>query len=255
MMLQWLIFFTIFKAEMHRVLRIWVQTIFPPFITTTLYFVIFGRIVGHRIGSMGGHSYVSFIAPGLIMMSILTSAFANTVGSFYITKYNKSIESMLISPASTVAILFGYMSGGVFRGLVVGVVVTLTALFFTHLHPYNLMVVFFSALIAASMFSLIGIINAVFAKSFNAISIIPTFVITPLIYIGGVFYSIQMLPSFWQKISALNPLVYIISAFRYGFIGLKGHSLFLELGVMLGVTCLLFAFAYHLIQKGVGLKS
>ncbi len=245
---------TIIRSEMIRVFRVWRQTLLPPAITTVLYFVIFGNVIGPRIGTMQGHPYIQFIAPGLIMMQIITSAYSATVSSFYIAKFHGNIEEMLVSPMDNVLILLGYISGGVLRGILVGIIVTCIALFFTHLHIHAVFSLIFSTLLACGIFSVAGVINAVFAKTFDDISIIPTFVLTPLTYFGGVFYSISLLPNIWKNLSYLNPILYMVNTFRYGFLNLVDSSIYLSFALMLGVFLVLFALALWIFHKGIGLR-
>ncbi|MGD8498460.1 MAG: ABC transporter permease, partial [Chromatiales bacterium] len=207
---------TIVIKEVLRFSRIWVQTIVPPMVTTALYFVIFGNLIGSRIGEMDGLAYMDFIVPGLIMMAIITNSYANVVSSFYGAKFQRHIEEMLVSPIPNYLILIGFVSGGVARGLIVGVAVTGVSLFFSDLAVQNLAITLSVVVLTAILFSLAGFINGVYAKSFDDISLIPTFVLTPLTYLGGIFYSIALLPEFWQKASLLNPILYMINAFRYG---------------------------------------
>lgn len=246
---QWVAFSTLTQKEIKRILRIWPQTLLPPAITMTLYFVIFGTMIGSRVGEMGGVSYMQFIVPGLIMMAVITNSYSNVVSSFFSTKFHGNIEEMLISPMSKHAILLGFISGGVFRGLAVGLIVTLLALFFTQLSISHLFVTIFTVIATSVLFSLAGMINAVFAKSFDDISIIPSFVLTPLTYLGGVFYAISDLPQIWQKISLLNPIVYMVNAFRYGVLGHSdvnvGYSL-----VAIGIfTVIFYGVAFKLLNS------
>ena len=208
---------TIITKEILRFSRIWIQTVLPPVITTALYFIIFGNLIGPRIGEMDGFGYMEFIIPGLIMMAVITNSYANVVSSFYGSKFQRHIEEMLISPVPNYIILIGYMAGGVVRGLTVGVAVTIVSLVFHPLNIHSLWVMFSMIILTAILFSLAGLINGVYAKSFDDISIIPTFVLTPLTYLGGIFYSIKMLPEFWQQLSLANPILYMVNAFRYGY--------------------------------------
>lgn len=221
MKLAWVAFQTIVMKEIRRFTRIWVQTLVPPVITMTLYFVIFGQLIGSRIGEMGGVSYMQFIVPGLIMMSSLTNAFANVASSFYSTKFAKNVEELLISPTSPHIIILGYVTGGMARGLCVGILVTMVALSFVAFEVHSWFIIVLTLCMTTATFALGGLINAVFARSFDDISIIPTFVLTPLTYLGGVFYSLTLLPPFWQWVSKLNPIVYMINGFRYGFLGIS----------------------------------
>jgi ABC-2 type transport system permease protein len=248
-------FYTIVHREIHRFLRIWVQTILPPAITMTLYFVIFGSLIGSRIGTMDGFDYMDYIVPGVIMMAIINSSYANVVSSFYGSKFQKHIEEMLVSPVPLSVILTGYIVGGVARGLLVGIVVTLTSLMFTDLHIQYPLLTLAVVLLTATLFSLAGFINGVYANSFDDISIIPTFVLTPLTYLGGVFYSISLLPEFWQKVSHLNPILYMVNAFRYGILGVSDISIPAALTVITLVIAGLFLFCLHLLKIGYGIRT
>lgn len=252
---QWIAYSTIVIREARRMARIWTQTLLPPAITTILYFLIFGRIVGSRLGEMGGVSYIQYIAPGLIMMNMITSAYASSVSSFFNAKFQRNIEEILVAPVSNWVIVLGYMSGGVIRSLIVGIIVTAIALFFTHLHVHSLITIVIAGLLSASIFSLAGIINAIWAKNFDDISIIPTFVLTPLTYLGGVFYSIKLLPPTWQYISLVNPIIYIVDNFRYGFLGVADSHVILSNILMIFFLVVLFAFTFYLLKKGVGLRE
>lgn len=252
---RWIAFKTIVNQEVYRTIRLWSQTLLPPAITTILYFVIFGRVIGSRVGQMGGYEYIQYIAPGLIMMNIITSSYASAVGSFYSAKFQRSIEEILVSPMSNAAILLGYMSGGILRGILVGIVVTIIALFFAHLQIYSYWNVILVTIFSAAIFSLAGIINAIFAKSFDDISIIPTFVLTPLTYLGGVFYSITLLPHAWQYISLANPIVYIVDNFRYGFLGISASHVVIAYVIMACFLAALFTVAFYMVKKGVGLRE
>jgi ABC-2 type transport system permease protein len=246
---------TIVIKEIKRFLRIWVQTILPPAITMTLYFIIMGKFIGAQIDDINGYSYIEFIAPGLIMMSIITNSYANSVSSFYSSKFQRHIEEMLISPMPNYIIVTGFMLGGIARGLLVGLAVTIVAMFFTHLTIYDLTIVIFTAIITAALFSTAGIINGIFANSFDDISIIPTFVLTPLTYLGGVFFNVGMLPSFWQNVSLANPILYMVNNFRFGILGITDVNLYLATIVMTGFFILLFATCLFLLNRGVGIRS
>ncbi|MBN6710232.1 ABC transporter permease [Haemophilus haemoglobinophilus] len=254
-MLAWVAFKTILTKEIRRFTRIWVQTLVPPVITMTLYFIIFGQLIGSRIGEMNGFSYMQFIVPGLIMMSALTNSFANVASSFYSTKFAKNVEELLISPTSSHIIILGYVAGGMARGLCVGILVTVVAMLFVELTVYSWIIIALTLLLTTATFALGGLINAVFARSFDDISIIPTFVLTPLTYLGGVFYSISLLPSFWQNISKLNPIVYMINGFRYGFLGVSDIAIHYTFVVLALFITALYGLAYYLISRGVGLRS
>ena len=248
-------FYTILDKEVGRFLRIWAQTIVPPAVSMTLYFLIFGSLIGPRIGAMGGLSYMEFIAPGLIMMSIINNAYANVVSSFFGAKFQKHLEEMLVAPIPNWIILAGYVGGGVARGLAVGVVVSVIAMMFTKLHIHHLGVVIAVVLLTSILFSLAGLINAIYARKFDDISIIPTFVLTPLIYLGGVFYSINLLPEFWQGVSRINPVLYMVNAFRYGLLGTADVDVTLALLVILAFVVALTACALYLMEKGTGIKT
>ncbi|TKB51480.1 ABC transporter permease [Ferrimonas sediminicola] len=251
---HYIAFSSLLRKEITRFSRIWVQTLVPPAITMTLYFLIFGNLVGSRIGQMGGFSYMEFIMPGLIMMSVITNSYSNVASSFYSAKFQRNIEELLVAPVPNVLIILGYIGGGVARGLCVGAIVTAVALLFVDIQVHNPWVLVSVVVLSSVLFSLAGLLNAIFANSFDDISIIPTFVLTPLTYLGGVFYSISMLPGFWQGVSKLNPIVYMINAFRYGFLGSSDIGLGSAFAVILTFVALFFAIAYHLINKGTGLR-
>ena len=247
---------TIVRREIVRIMRIWTQTLIPPAITMTLYFVIFGKLIGSRIGTIqGGFSYMQYIVPGLVMMSIITNSYGNISSSFFGAKFSRAVEEMLVSPMPNWVILLGYVTGAVTRGLVVGVLVLLIALFFTSLHVAHPVITFFSVLLGSTIFSLAGFVNAVYAKKFDDIALVPTFVLTPLTYLGGVFYSVNMLAEPWQAISRANPILYMVNAFRYGVLGISDVSIATAFIVMLGFVAALSAVALHLLERGVGLRS
>ena len=252
---QYIAFKTIVIKEVLRFARIWLQTILPPMITTALYFIIFGRLIGAQIGDMDGFKYMDYIVPGLIMMAVITNAYANVVSSFYGSKFQRHIEEMMVSPTPNYLILLGFVAGGVARGLSVGLAVTLVSLFFSHLHIHSLAVTVSIVLLTSILFSLGGFINGVFAKSFDDISIIPTFVLPPLTYLGGIFYSIKMLPEFWQHVSLANPILYMINAFRYGFLGVSDISPVVSYVIVIAFIAVLFAFSLHLLNRGYGIRT
>lgn len=252
---NWIAYTTIVRKEILRFSRIWVQTIVPPVITTVLYFIIFGNLIGTQIGEMDGYKYVDFIMPGLIMMAIITNSYANVVSSFYGSKFAKHIEEMLVSPIPNVVILLGFVSGGVARGLLVGAAVTLTTFFFTDVTVEHPIIVFGVAILTAFLFSLAGLINGVYAQSFDDVSIIPTFVLTPLTYLGGIFYSIQLLSPFWQTASHFNPILYMINSFRYGFLGTSDIDLSVAITVICIFIVVLFSFSLYLLNKGIGIRT
>ncbi|KZN47522.1 membrane protein [Pseudoalteromonas luteoviolacea CPMOR-2] len=245
---------SIWIKECIRFLRIWVQTLVPPAITMTLYFIIFGSLIGSRIGEMGGFGYMEFIVPGLIMMSVITNSYSNVASSFYSTKFQKSIEELLVAPVPNYIIVLGYMGGGMARGMLVGLIVSIVSLFFVDIQIHNIAVIVATVVLTSAVFALGGLINAVYANSFDDISIIPTFVLTPLTYLGGVFYSIQLLPEFWQGVSQINPIIYMVNAFRYGFLGVSDVNIYVAFGVLIGFISVLFTIALTLIKRGVGLR-
>lgn len=255
MSLYWVALKTIWRKEITRFMRIWVQTLIPPVITMSLYFIIFGNLIGNRIGEMGGVGYMQFIVPGLIMMSVITNSYANVSSSFFGAKFQKSIEELLVAPVPTHVIIAGFVGGGVARGVLVGILVTLVSLFFVPLQIHSWFMIIATLLMTSILFSLAGLLNALFAKSFDDISIIPTFVLTPLTYLGGVFYSLTLLPAFWQAVSKLNPIVYMISGFRYGFLGISDVSLITTLGVLSLFIAVFYLLTWRLIEKGRGLRT
>jgi ABC-2 type transport system permease protein len=252
---EWVGFTTIVIREFNRIVRIWGQTIVPPVVTATLYFVIFGSLIGKRVGLVGGYDYMQFIAPGLIMMSVITNSYGNVVSSFFGAKFGKHLEELLVSPLPNWLILSGYIAGGILRGLAVGSVVTLVALFFTHLSVRHGFAVLSAVFLTSVVFSLGGFVNALFAKNFDHISWFPTFVLTPLTYLGGVFYSVTMLPPWARMVTHLNPILYMVSAFRYGFLGESDVDLRLAYGIMTGAAVLMFALAAALLNRGAGIRE
>jgi ABC-2 type transport system permease protein len=245
---------SILIKEVTRFMRIWVQTLVPPAITMTLYFVIFGNLIGSRIGSMSGFSYMEFIVPGLIMMSVITNAYANVASSFFSAKFQRNVEELLVAPVPEHVIVLGYVGGGVARGILVGLIVTVLSLFFVDIKIHHLWVIISTVVLTAALFSLGGLINAVYAKTFDDISIVPTFVLTPLTYLGGVFYSLSLLPGVWQQISVFNPIVYMVNAFRYGFLGVSDVDITLAFAVIVGLILLLYTTALQLVKRGIGLR-
>jgi len=254
-MIYWVAFRTLLIKEVLRFARIWVQTILPPAITMALYFIIFGKLIGSQIGDIEGFRYINFIVPGLILMSVISNSYANTVSSFYFSRWNKHIDELLIAPIPNWLILAGYVAGGVARGVIVGIVVTIVASFFSDLSIHSFGITFLVFVLTSVLFSLAGFINGVFANSFDDISIIPTFVLTPLTYLGGVFYSMSLLPEFWQTVSMVNPVLYMVNAFRYGLLGVSDINLSSGLAIILGFTLILAIYAHSLMKRGVGTKS
>ena len=246
---------SIWIKETNRFLRIWVQTLVPPVITMSLYFVIFGNLIGSRIGEMNGFSYISFIVPGLIMMSVITNSYSNVASSFFSAKFQRNVEELLVAPVPNYIIIWGYVGGGVARGLMVGFLVTCVSLLFVELQIFNLFILILSVVFTSILFSIGGLLNAIFARTFDDISIIPTFVLTPLTYLGGVFYSITLLPDFWQGVSHFNPVFYMINAFRYGFLGIADVSLLWSFSVIAAFIVLLYSLVMLLLKNGVGIRS
>ena len=252
---QWIAFLTIMRKEVRRYLRIWTQTLLPSAITMSLYFLIFGTLIGSRIGTMGGVSYMEFVVPGLIMMAIITNTYANVVGSFFGAKFNNSVEELLVSPTPTYVIVLGYAAGGVSRGILVSIIVTSVALFFTDLDIHNWLVVIGVVSLTSISFSLLGLINAVFANTFDDVNIVPTFVLTPLTYLGGVFYSLDLLPDFWASISQINPLVYVVNAFRFGVLGVSDVDITVSFAMLIALSIASFIYAMHLLGTGTRLRT
>ena len=248
-------FRTIVTKELNRFLRIWLQTILPPAITMGLYFVIFGNLIGPRIGLMSGFAYMQYIAPGIIMMAIITNSYSNVVSSFFGAKFQRHIEEILIAPVPNALILAGYICGGVSRGIIVGILVTVVALFFTDLKIHSYAVTISVVVLTSVLFSLAGFINAIYAKKFDDISIVPTFVLTPLIYLGGVFYSVDSLPEFWRQVSMFNPVLYMVNAFRYGMLGISDIGLLHAFTVIIVFVVLLTTLRLNLLNRGVGLRA
>lgn len=252
---QFIAFKTILVKEVLRFIRIWIQTVLPPVITTALYFIIFGNLIGSQIGAMDGFRYMDYIVPGLIMMAVITNSYANVVSSFYGAKFQHNIEEMIVAPVPNYLIVSGFVAGGLARGITVGIAVTLTSLFFSDLRIHDFWVAGSVIVLTAILFSLAGLINGVYAKSFDDISIVPTFVLTPLTYLGGIFYSIDLLPAFWQNASLINPILYMVNAFRYGILGVSDISLGASYAIILGFIAALFAYALHLLNKGHGIRT
>ena len=248
-------YYTMVRKDFMRIVRIWSQTLLPPVITTSLYFAIFGTFIGSQIRAVGGVSYIAFIVPGIVMMSIITSAYMNTVSTFYFAKWQRTIDELLVSPMPMWTIIAGFVTGGLLRAGLVGVLVVATSLLFTHLALFNVLVIFSAAFLTALLFALAGLVNGIFAKSFDAISIVPTFVLTPLTYLGGVFYSVDQLPPFFRTLSLFNPILYMVNAFRYGFLGITDVPLALSFAVMGGLVVVFFFLTLYLFLKGSGLKK
>lgn len=246
---------TITRREVMRILRIWTQTLIPPAITMTLYFLIFGGLIGSRVGPMGGLDYMEFIVPGLVMMSVIQNSYGNISSSFFGAKFGRHVEELLVSPMPNWVILAGYVAGAVLRGLMVGAIVLCIAMLFTRVHVPHPLVTLSSVLLGAIIFSLAGFVNAVYAKKFDDIAIVPTFILTPLTYLGGVFYSISLLPGWAQAATHANPIFYMVNAFRYGLLGVSDVPLWVAYALMLGFAFALSAVGLWLLKKGVGLRS
>lgn len=251
----WIAYRTIVVRETIRFARIWMQTLLPPVITTTLYFLIFGGLIGERIGEMDGLRYMDFIVPGLILMTVITNSYSNVVSSFYSAKFQRHVEEMMVAPVPPSFIVLGYVTGGLMRGVAVGIAVTLVSTFFSPFRLEYPLVAITILILTSILFSLAGLINAIYAKSFDDISIIPTFVLTPLTYLGGIFYTITLLPPFWQAASAFNPILYMVNAFRYGLIGRSDIGLGISYTIVMIGIGLLFAYALHLLRRGHGIRS
>lgn len=248
-------FLTLAGREFRRVIRIWKQTLVPPIITTTLYFLIFGKLIGGRIGEMNGVSYMQFIAPGLVMMTAITASYVNTASSFFLSKFTRTYEEMLVSPLSSHDIIWGYIIGSMMRGGLAGILVMLVSLCFVSFDIHSWTMILLTLMMTTIAFALGGFINAIYAKTFDDVGIIPTFVLTPLTYLGGVFYSISLLPEFWQTVSKFNPIVYMVNGFRYGFLGVSDVPVIYTFGVLLLFIVVLYSIAFSLMEKGVGLRS
>jgi ABC-2 type transport system permease protein len=253
--IRWVGFKTIVIREYGRIIRIWGQTLVPSAVTATLYFVIFGSLIGQRVGEMGGFGYMQYIAPGLIMMSVITNSYANVVSSFFGAKFGKHIEELLVSPLPNWLIVAGYVTGGVMRGLMVGAVVTVVSVLFTHLQVHHLLIILGAVLLTSVVFSLGGLINAVLAKNFDQVNWVPAFVLTPLTYFGGVFYSVSLLPEWAQKLSYANPILYMVNAFRYGFLGSSDVNVGLAFTIMIISALVLFGAALTMLNKGMGIRE
>ncbi len=252
---NWISFATIVRKETHRFFRIWAQTMLPSAITALLYFVVFGNLIGRFVTPIDGFTYIEYIIPGLIMMSIMLNSYNNVVSSFYGAKFQRSIEEILVSPTPNSMILMGYMFGGILRAMVVGIIVAIVASFFAPINAAYPLLIFVVTFLTACLFSLAGFINSMFAKSFDDVTIVPTFILTPLIYLGGVFYSVDILPPFWEKISLVNPILYMIDAFRYSMLGVSDIPIGLTISVIFLVTALFYVIALTLLKRGYGLRS
>ena len=252
---QWIGLFTLIRKEVTRIFRIWTQTLLPSVVTTTLYFLIFGQFIGQRIGIFDGYNYIEFIIPGLIMMSMITNSYMNVSSSFFGSKFQRNIEELLVSPLHNHLLILGYLSGGIIRSLIVGLLVTFVSMFFSPISFHSPILVILCACLTAILFSLLGFLNGIYAKKFDDISIVPTFLLTPLIYLGGVFYSVAILPPFWQMVSLFNPILYLVNIFRYGCLGISDINVTNALLIMILIIVVLFTFINFLIKKGVGIRQ
>ncbi|MBN1870786.1 MAG: ABC transporter permease [Candidatus Omnitrophica bacterium] len=252
---QYIAYATIVRKEVTRVLRIWPQTLFPPVITQTLYFLIFGKFIGSQIRDINGINYMTFIVPGLVMMAVINTSFVNVVSSFFSSKFQRSIEELIVSSTSNEVIIAGYVTGGVVRGIIVGSLVFLVSILFTWPRVQHLAVIFSFVILTAIVFALGGLLNAIFAKKFDDISIFPTFIMTPMIYLGGVFYSIDNLPPFWRMVSKFNPVLYMVNGFRYGFFGFSDVNVFASFMILAVFAVVLTLVNLVLLQRGTGLKT
>ena len=251
----WISYYTMVRKEFIRMIRIWSQTLLPPIVTTGLYFVVFGSFIGQQLASIHGFSYMQFIVPGLIMMSVITSSYMNTVSTFYFAKWQRNIDEILVSPTPNWVVIAGFVSGGMIRGLFVGFLVLLVSLFFTHLVIYNIFVLLGAVILTSMALSLAGLVNGIFAKGFDGISIVPTFVLTPLTYLGGVFYSVNQFSPFWHTVSLFNPILYIVNAFRYGFLGISDVSVVFSFVLMVATVAVLLVVTVIFFNRGVGFKN
>ncbi len=251
---QWVALNTILMKEFMRFIRIWIQTVLPAAIMTALYFIIMGKLIGSQLADVHGQTYVNYIAPGLVLMSVITNSYANVVSSFFSAKFQRHVEEMLVSPMPNYLIVIGFVSGGLTRGLVVGLVTGVVAAFFVDIQLHNIGVVVLVAILTSTLFSLGGFINAVYAKNFDDISIVPTFILTPLTYLGGIFYSVDVLSDFWRTVSLANPVLYMINAMRYGMLGVSDIDIVIALMIITLFVVALYLWAVMLLHKGTGIR-
>ena len=252
---QWISFNTILRKEITRFIRIWPQTILPSIVTVSLYFLIFGAFLGPKIGEVSGFTYMEFVIPGLVMLGVVTNSFSNVASSFFSSKFQKNIEELLISPTPGYVVIAGYAAGGVLRGLIVGTLVAIVAFIFSGISVFSYFIIMAFMAMTAALFSVAGFINGMLAKKFDSITVVPVFVLTPLIYLGGVFYQIDFLPQFWQTVSKINPMFYIISGFRYGFLGISEVNILSSALILLLFTTAFTMLSYYLFKKGYGLRE
>jgi len=255
---KWISLYTMLRKDVVRMFRIWVQTFIPSVVTSVLYFLVFGTILGSRIGEIQGVDYMTFVVPGLVMLAIVTTSYANTSFTFFSSKFfMRSIVEVLVSPTPPWLLIAGFIGGGVLRGIITGALVLIVALFFTGLSlPIaSVLIIAGFAFLTALVFSLAGLVNGIYAKSMDGINIVPTFVLTPLVYLGGVFYSIHQLPEWWQTLTYTNPLFYLINGFRYGFLGSADIALWISTGVLVLLISILAGLNWYFIKTGLGLKQ
>jgi ABC-2 type transport system permease protein len=251
----WVSYYTIVRKEIVRMFRIWTQTFLPPVITTSLYFLIFGKFIGSQVKPIDGVSYMQFIVPGLVMMAVIMQSFMNSAFTFYMAKFQKTLEEVMVSPTPYLVVILGHVSAAVIRGMLTALIILCVALFFTPLHVFSYGLTLLFIFLSALLFALAGLVNGVFANSFDTVQIFPTFVLTPLTYLGGVFYSVHLLPPVWQTISYANPIVYMINGFRYGLLGVSDTSVWLSFAVLSGLVLLLIAINYYIFKTGKGLRA
>lgn len=251
----WISYTTMIRKELIRIFRIWSQTLLPSVVTSSLYFIVFGTFIGSQIAPIDGFSYMQFIVPGLVMMAVITNSYSNVVSTFYFAKWARNIDEILVSPTPNWVVIAGFVSGGVLRGFITGTLVLAVSLFFTHLSITHIFILLAVLILTSVLFSFAGLINGIYAKGFDGISIVPTFVLTPLTYLGGIFYSIEQFPQFWQTVSLANPILYMVNAFRYGFLGISDVSLWICFAVLIGFTVAFAAVAIYLFKKGTGIKN
>lgn len=255
---HWIAFYTMLRKDVTRMFRIWVQTFLPSVITSVLYFLVFGTVLGSQIGDMQGVNYMAFVVPGLVMLAIITTSYANTSFTFFTSKFfGRNIDELLVSPMPPWLMIAGFVGGGLVRGVIVGALVLAVSLFFTGLHLaiHNVLIILFFAILTALLFSLAGLVNGIYAKSIDGINLVPTFVLTPLVYLGGIFYSAEVLPAWWQAITYANPLFYLVNGFRYGFLGIADVPLSVSVTVLLSLGAILSGINWYLVRTGLGLKQ
>lgn len=253
---MWISFYTIVRKDVRRMFRIWAQTFLPSVVTSSLYFLIFGAFLGSKIGMVQGVPYIMFVVPGLVMLAVVTNAYANTSSVMFMSKFfGRNIDEILVSPTPPWLLVAGYVTGGVIRGVIIGLLVLVVALFFTQLVVHSVFIVALFLLLTSLVFALAGLVNGIYAKSIDGINIVPTFVLTPLVYLGGVFYSVEALPPFWRTFTQLDPIFYIINGFRYGFLGISDVPILHSVGLLVACTVALIGLAIYLIRSGLGLKQ